>query len=282
MPSLHIVDLITNTEPTLEDVRSQLCTQNQFQSPLYAKWCAEIAEVPRHHRKQWEFVYTLEALQRFNLLRPGIRGLGFGVGTEPLPAVMAKYGCSVVATEINIEKPHADGWMKGATVQDEMHRLNDRGICDPTVFHQNVSYRDVDMNHIPEDLKDFDFVWSCCSLEHVGSMKLASEFIINSMRCLKPGGVAIHTTEYNTNSNTFTIKKGPTVFYRRLDVIAVAQALQQEGHDIHLNLNTGRGEIDRYIDFPPYDTNKHLKLLVRYRMTSVVATSIGLVVVKKS
>ena len=51
-------------EPTLEMIGSQLCTASQFLSPTYQKWCDSICERPRLHRKQWEFVYVLQALRR--------------------------------------------------------------------------------------------------------------------------------------------------------------------------------------------------------------------------
>jgi len=238
-------------------------------------------ETLRYHRKQWEFVYTLQALESYNMLREGARGIGFGVGIEPLPAVMAKRGCLVLATEINIEKPNKNGWVKGSSLEDEMRDLNRRGICEPSVFRSRVSYRDVDMNQIPADLQDFDFVWSCCSLEHVGSMKLSLEFIMNSLRCLKPGGVAVHTTEYNTSSNILTVKNASTVFFRKRDIIEIARTILSAGHDIRLNLHKGLGKIDKHIDFPPHSEDNHLKLFVTKKGMMLVATSIGLIIRKK-
>jgi hypothetical protein len=214
---MKAVTLIEHSEPTLQNPISQLVTQNQFDEPLYRQWCDEIRETPRYHRKQWEFVYILQALQEHNLLRKDVRGLGFGVGSEPLPAVMAKYGCQVLATEINIEKMHEQGWVKGRTVETQLSSLNDRGICDDSVFRKLVSYKDVDMNNLPHFLRDYDFLWSCCALEHVGSIELATKFILTSLECLEPGGLAVHTTEYNTSSNILTVKKASTVFFRKRD-----------------------------------------------------------------
>jgi 2-polyprenyl-3-methyl-5-hydroxy-6-metoxy-1,4-benzoquinol methylase len=65
-------------------------------------------------------------------------------------------------------------------------------------FKARVSYRTLDMNFIPDDLHGkFDFVWSTCSVEHVGSILLGQRFIINTLNLLKPGGIAIHTVEFN-------------------------------------------------------------------------------------
>ena len=274
------LDLLEDEEPTLEDIRSQLVTEGQFNSPLYLKWCNEMREKMRYHRKQWEFVYTLQALDQAGLLRDGSRGLGFGVGNEPLPAVLAKYGCSILATEINIESPHGAGWVSNTTVDQELDRLNDRRICDPDAFRSRVQYRDVDMNHVPEDLAGFDFVWSCCSLEHLGSLDLASNFIFKSLECLKPGGVAVHTTEYNVFPAVFTVTKGSTVFFRRKDILTLAERLLYAGHTLSINFHSGRGALDRHIDFPPHSENKHLKLFVTKRGRMIVTTSIGLIIRK--
>jgi 2-polyprenyl-3-methyl-5-hydroxy-6-metoxy-1,4-benzoquinol methylase len=278
----HDFRVTDHVEPTLANVVSQLVTENQFHEPVYQDWCGEIRERPRFHRKQWEFVYTLQALRRHNLLRSGVRGLGFGVGSEPLPAVMAKYGCSVVATEINIERAHEKGWVKGRDVESELNSLNDRGICDEEAFRKLVTYRDVDMNDIPGDLKGFDFVWSCCSLEHVGTMERAVDFIFNSLECLKAGGVAVHTTEYNIHRFLPTVTKGSTIFFKQKHIERLAQRLVAAGHHIVLNLHTGNGRLDRHFDFPPYSEEQHLKLVVSKQAKLFVATSLGLLIRKAS
>ncbi|MBI5464278.1 MAG: SAM-dependent methyltransferase [Ignavibacteriales bacterium] len=278
MKTVVVTDQI---EPTLAHPVSQLVTQSQFEEPAYQRWCAEMRESPRFHRKQWEFVYILQVLREHDLLRKGIRGLGFGVGAEPLPAVMAKYGCSVLATEINIEQAHEQGWVKNQTRESQLTLLNNRGICDADTFRKLVSYKDVDMNFIPDTLRDFDFVWSCCSLEHLGSLEHSIAFIVKSLECLKPGGAAIHTTEYNASSNLFTVKKASTVFFRKRDVIGLCNVLVNDGHEVALNLHKGSGKLDHYYDWPPYREDKHLKLLVSKQWTLLVATSLGLVIKKK-
>jgi hypothetical protein len=50
-----------------------------------------------------------------------------------------------------------------------------------------------------DDLSTYDFIWSSCSLEHLGSLELGEQFIYNSLKHLKPGGVCPHD-EYNAQS----------------------------------------------------------------------------------
>ncbi|HZI52320.1 MAG TPA: hypothetical protein VFD56_01350, partial [Chitinophagaceae bacterium] len=49
-------------------------------------------------------------------------------------------------------------------------------LCDEDLFRKSVVYRAVDMNKIPGDLVDFDFNWSSCSFEHLGSIEKGMRF----------------------------------------------------------------------------------------------------------
>ncbi len=253
---------------------SRLCTQAQMESKEYEEWCARIREAPRLHRKQWEFVYIAQALFERGMLAPGKRGLGFGVGQEPLAALFASCGCEIVATDQDPKNAKSSGWTDTGQYPESLAGLNNRGICEQHAFNRLVTFRIVDMNRIPQGLRAFDFVWSSCALEHLGSIRKGQEFILRAMDCLGPGGVAVHTTEYNVSSNTGTVDSGPTVLFRRQDIEALVNRLHHFGHRVGLDLDPGDGEIDRYVDLPPYKAAPHLKLAIgRY-----VSTSIGLIV----
>ena len=70
--------------------------------------------------------------------------------------------------------------------------LNDRDLCDAEQFNRLVSFREIDMNAIPSDLRVFDFCWSLCAFEHLGSIRQGLAFVIISVALLRPGGVAVH------------------------------------------------------------------------------------------
>lgn len=259
-------------------LQSCLCTQNQFQTDAYINWCRQMNEPPRFHRKQWEFCYIAEALHERGLLKPGSSGLGFGVGKEPLPSLFASYGCSIVATDMDEAGAQAAGWTATHQHMGSLVAMNSRGLCEPRMFSQLVQRRVVDMTAIPPDLRNFDFTWSACSLEHVGSLELAVGFILNSVECLRPGGTAIHTTEFNMSSNQDTLETGGTVLFRRKDIEDVVRLLRSAGHDIQVSFDPGSGPADVYVDVPPYRTSPHLRL----ELDRFVATSIGLIVRRKS
>lgn len=258
---------------------SCLCTAEMLSSEAFRYWIAQLREDWRYHRKVWEFGFICQALFERGLLTPHKRGLGFAVGREPLPALFAAYGCCVVATDLAANDPRAQGWATSGQWARTLDELNQRDICPPEVFRERVSYQPVDMNAIPPDLTDFDFTWSSCSFEHCGSIELGVQFLMNQMNCLKPGGVAIHTTEFNLTSNAKTIIKGRTVIFRRADIERIALAMRALGHRMALlDLSVGSHPLDWFVDERPYSSDRHL----RKRQSKYATTSIGLIITKKS
>lgn len=255
---------------------SQLCNQEQMQSAAYREWCRRIKEPPRFHRKQWEYFYIAQALAERGMLAVWKRGIGFGVGRELLVSLFASYGCEITATDLDEGEARVKGWLASSLYAKWLSDLNEQGICDPAAFQRLVTFRALDMNRIPGDLRNFDFLWSCCSLEHVGSIDLSLEFILRSLECLRPGGVAVHTTEYNVHSNTDTLMTGRTVILRQRDIEDLAGRLRREGHEIFLDLRPGQAPADFYIDVPPYFEAPHLRL----EFASYVSTSVGLIIRK--
>jgi SAM-dependent methyltransferase len=236
--------------PTLADPTSQLCTQSQLEEPCYSWLCAELGIAPLMNRKHWEFCYIIAAMTKARPL--GGRALGFGVGKEPIPAFLRSCGVEVVATDAPPE------------------------IGEQWPGHYDDSVRHVDMNDIPPDLTGFDVCWSACALEHIGSLEHGMRFVENAMRTLRPGGIAVHTTEYNTSSNTDTLNAHNLCLYRKRDIEELIRRLAADGHTVWpVNFESGDGELDKHIDLPPYAPN-HLKL----RISKFDVTSMGLVVRK--
>ncbi len=269
--------IIVNREPSLINPVSQLATEVQCRSDAFRYWCEEIhlPHEPILHRKLWEFCYILQALAEGGMMAPGRRGLGFGVGKEPIVSLLADRGCEILATDLEPEEATKQGWVSTNQHALSLDQLNERGICPPDRFVKQVKYRMLNMNYIEQDLVNFDFVWSSCALEHLGSIELGLNFIKNSLHCLKPGGLAVHTTEFNLSSNDLTIDNCGTVLFRRQDIDKLATDLLSCGHKIILNYNTGSGELDHHVDVPPW-SGIHLKVqLERY-----VTTSLGLIIKK--
>lgn len=255
---------------------SCLCAQAQFETPWYGYWCSQFKEPAKWQRKQWEWCYIAQALYERGAIKPGHRGVGFGVGEEPLTDVFASRGCSVVATDLDSADSRSRVWAATHQHAATLAGINARGICKAEDFNRLVAFRPADMNAIPADLTNFDFAWSACSLDHVGTLEKAAQFVVNSLSCLKPGGLAVHTTEFNVSSNHQTITEGETVVFRQQDIEKLAQRLRREGHEIDLDWTLGNGIADNLVDFFPYDQKDYLRL----QLHQYVITSIGLIIKK--
>jgi hypothetical protein len=260
--------------PTLTAPVSQLCTEAQMHEPAFAEICAQLGLTADLHRKIWEFVWVVAVMRAAGLMRPGVKALGFGVGGEPIPALLAAHGVDVLATDAPLDLVAGVGWDttgQHATGLDPLRRPH---IVDDAALAERVAFRPVDMNAIPEDLRGFDMCWSSCAFEHLGSIEHGLRFVEASLETLKPGGLAIHTTEFNLGSNEATVELPALSIFRKQDIERLLDRLAAAGHRVWpLNLYPGTGPIDAHIDLPPYSM-PHLKL----RVASEVTTSIGLVV----
>jgi hypothetical protein len=253
---------------------SSACVASDFFHIEFARICHLINESPSFHRKQWEWVFIFHHAERLGLMGSGRRGLAFGVGREVLPAAFATFGCEIVATDAPAELANKSGWDLSGQFAAGLAALPE-GRLDRAAFESQVSWRPCDMNAIDPELADFDFCWSSCALEHLGSLEAGLDFIVNSVeKTLKVGGVALHTTEFNLSSNGGTIERGETVFYRRRDLEALIARLRERGHEVD-NLVIGPNVflMNNFTDTPPF-TAPHL--LVNFQGFTV--TSVGLVV----
>jgi glycosyltransferase involved in cell wall biosynthesis len=263
-------------ERNVRPLTSSICRESDFRRADYHRWMGLLKETPRYHRKQWEFYFVSQALEEQGLLSEGRSGVGFGVGTEPLPAAFAARRVKILASDQGIEDAKRIGWVDSDQHSTTVDMLNDRYICDPELFAASVRFREIDMNDIPSDLyRQFDFAWSACCLEHLGSINNGLDFIVNSTRLLRPGGVCVHTTELNMSSNDDTFESQDLVLFRRRDIERVVRRLEVSGFCVlPIDWSTGDGWLDDYVDLPPYIQAPHLRL----RLSKFASTSIGLII----
>jgi hypothetical protein len=263
--------------PAFAPLLSQVASAAQADHPRYLAWMEELEAEPetQYHRKIWEWCFILEALQQSGLVAPGSRALGFGVGHERIPAILAARGVSVVGTDLPGD---AGDWATSGQHAAALDELRADTICPPERFERLVSFRPVDMNALPEDLTDFDLLWSSCALEHLGDPERGTAFVVDSLRCLRPGGVAVHTTELRVEGDT-DFDLGGTVLYSLRTMERLIARLRLHGHHVGANLHIPWDtEPDRFVDEPPYaNLPYHFKL----RVGGEITTSFGLVVTKR-
>jgi len=233
------------------------------------------------HRKLWEFAVILHVFRVLKassptLIRP--RVLGFGVGREPLPAWFVGHGCSVLATD----KPEADtlaGWKETGQHAAGHSQLGRLGYVSEEEFAAGCEYRAIDMADLPSDLwrGRFDLTYSCGSFEHIGGAHAGLLFFTRQMDVLRPGGIAVHTTEYeyDPDPGTLPLDTPDLSLYRDADIAMLSTALEAQG-DLLLPLDAARGiePEDLYIDHPPYEPSaiSHLNIeLAGGRRTTSIA-----------
>jgi hypothetical protein len=254
---------------------SQPCTFDQIRSSEYDQWCDRLRIRPLHHRKTWEWVYILQVLEDHGMLQPGRRGLGFGVGNEPIAAYAASKSVSILATDLPANSPRAEEWRESGEHADQLTDLNAGGLCDDGVFRERASFRPVDMREIPDELRGFDFAWSSCAMEHLGSLDAGLEFFERQLSCLRPGGIGVHTTEYNVDPFGPTLSDGLTVLYQRPQLEELVYAMRKRGHQMKITFRVGNEPQDLHVDNPPF-TDTH----IRTQTLGCTHTSFGLVVTR--
>ncbi|WGM48177.1 hypothetical protein KOAAANKH_03073 [Brevundimonas sp. NIBR10] len=254
---------------------STMCRESDFHTAWFTHWSLQTGFWPRYHRKLWEYVFICQCLYERGLIAPHMRGVGFGVGEEVLPALFAAHGCEIVATDLGPEGAVGTGWIETAQHAHDRDSLRRPDICPEDIFDRNVSFQACDMNAIDPGLKGFDFCWSSCAFEHLGSIEHGLRFVENSIDCLRPGGWAVHTTEFNLFSNDETIDNQGTVLFRRRDFEELQRRLTLKGHRMApLRLDLGEGVIENVIDVPPFSTDVSLRIAI----SGFATTSFGLLI----
>jgi hypothetical protein len=231
------------------------------------------------HRKGWEFCAISQVLAERGMLCSGRRGLGFAVGQEPLPALFAAYGASILATDLQLEES-SEGWVNSGQHAASVEVLYKSSLIDRKAFDSLVTFRPADMRTLEGFVPNsFDFLWSSCAFEHLGTLQRGIDFVLASTDLLRPGGIAVHTTEYNISSNGDTLAAGQDVLYRRRDIEELDRRLRLKSCGCEaVDFNPGTHPYDLDFDRPPYYSTgrKHIKLECR----GYVCTSILLVIQK--
>jgi SAM-dependent methyltransferase len=276
------------SSPERIDLRSKLCCQADIESDWLRYWCDQLRVAPVYSRKIWEYGFVLQAIWEAGFLEAGRCGLGFAVGREQLPSYFASREVRVLATDLAGSDERSRVWQDtDQHASDVLEGLYFHDLVNRESFARSCSFRSVDMNHIPDDLHGkFDFCWSMCSFEHVGSLEQGLEFVRNSVKCLRPGGCAVHTTEFSFEQTDETTDNWPTVLFQRRHIDELQNRLARDGHHlISVDYNPGDGDLDIFVDVPPYswDTRPLLTFppaapQIRLSVDGFPVTSIGLIV----
>lgn len=254
-----LVEMVTD-EPSFSHPVCQLMTINQFFEPNFKKWaCEELGWQFGFNRKLWEYAFILNALDVYKKMDG--YGLGFGVGQEPIVPVMLRYGAKLLVSDLADTEAQEKGW---AQMKFNVSKTD------------ALKFRFVNMNNIPEDLTNYDFLWSCGSFEHIGGLENGLQFVEKAMQCLKPGGIAVHTTEFNLTSNEETLESPGLSLYREKDIRILSERLCDAGYSLKLNTSRGKHQLDElfFDETPPWE------LTTKEKIGKYTFTSIGLIIIR--
>ena len=133
------------------------------------------------------------------------------------------------------------------------------------------------MNNCDEIPSGYDFQWSSCVIEHLGSLDLIKRFLIESSKKLNAGGVAVHTTEFNLTSNETTYNEPGCYVFRRKDLDNLSFELEKNGLKMKkIIYNVGSHPYNYYVDLP--NTKSYKKMQLRCIFDEYLGTSVGIVI----
>jgi hypothetical protein len=251
---------------------SSLCRIEDFLHPEYHRICAEDLQEPhRFHRKQWEWAIITHILRAHGKLTTTVRGLGFGVGTEPLACVFAKHGCNILGTDAPLESIDA-AWSLTNEHSSSLDGMYHERLLSRSEFDAQCTFLPLNMNNAPSIPTNFDFHWSSCVIEHLGSIEHATTFLVESAIRLAPGGIAVHTTEFNLSSDDETHDGRDTCIFRMKDLRTITSILELAGVAVSpMIFDPGIHPYNYHVDTPPYQSTVHTRLLLEgYVSTSIV------------
>ncbi len=242
------------SSPSIQHLVSKVSTQEDLESDWSRYWISELKREFNYHRKQWEQSFILQVLFEHGMMRKGKKGLGLGCGKEPLPSYFIKKGCDITAGDKPCQNDDGDLWKSSGQYTESLSDLFDENIIDYATFKQKLSLRYVDLNDLPEDLFGYyDFCWSTCVIEHIGSLKCGLNFLKNSLKLLKPGGISVHTTEFNYLNTPETVDNCGSVIFKQEHIEQLSEEILKLGGEVlSPDFSYGDKVFDKYIDLPPY------------------------------
>ena len=230
------------------------------------------------HRKDWEWALGIIAMRRFGKLNEKSTAIGIGAGTEPVPFYLANKVKHVYATDLYGQN---EGWKRAAPSE---FPENPKKYAPFPYKEDALTVLRMDGTKLEFPSESFDIAFSFSSIEHFDGGGKNHSGALRSLkemeRVLKPGGLAVITTEYIIND-----KEHPEFFNRRTIYSDLLDKLERLKLVEPLDLRITTKTLDTVIDFFTIDLNcdkmdsdykkTHPVILIRAR--NILFTSIMLV-----
>jgi SAM-dependent methyltransferase len=160
-----------------------------FSGDLHSVIVNELRDLPRFHRKPWEFAQTFIALRDLGVLRPDAVGISFGAGTDHLLYALLPHIGRLWATDLYDPETI---WSTARTNDVETFVKGRPPFPAPT---EKLSVKVMDMRTVDFPDESFDFAYSSSAVEHIGTWDDFRTHLNEVRRVLKPGGVYVLTTD---------------------------------------------------------------------------------------
>jgi len=215
----------TNVPSHDEQTLSKVCdAADWFRAEIIDIIQHELNEFPRFHRKQWEFAMIFHALRTRGMLEDNKVGLSMGSGNELVLYSIARKVKHLTATDLYSSETLWD--CARAANPDEYIRkskpfpVDDAKLAALTMDMRKLSFKD----------NFFDFAYSSCAIEHIGSDADFLQHLNEVHRVLKDGGVYILTTEFTFADATVPMPNNYLFSPEHLDRLIIASRFTPEKH----------------------------------------------------
>jgi hypothetical protein len=185
--------------PLLSNPMSQARTESQFRERAFRHW-AGLAHFPKAATDaQWEFAYLLQVLKIFGVLDAPAHGLGFGSSTFD-PRILLQAAGSTADAAPAPSRPEPDAAVRG----------------------EGDGY--LGLIDLPDTalLGHYDFLWSTGLCETLRSTDDIIHLAEDSIRYLKPGGLAVHLLRADLRADETGFAAGPVFTRNTLGRLALA------------------------------------------------------------
>lgn len=174
---------------------NKVCRTADAGDPLWRRGYDDLGFSPNpdvFHRKIWEFNQALYGLRTLRRLAPEATALGIGCGHEEFMYFLANRIRRVIATDL-----YEGEWIGGESDADV---LTHPAKYAPFKYREgHLEVRRMDALALEAADRSVDFVFCLSSIEHFGSRRDKLAALQEMHRILKPGGVAVLTTEVVLN-----------------------------------------------------------------------------------
>lgn len=217
-------ELATMRPVTLAQPVSQAMTAAQACDPLVVSWNAALHQSGGNDVERWENAFILQALHHYGVATDGGSGLGMGRHRRRLPAYLAGRGCTILAAGLDGgDLPEGDPGLA-------LERLVHADLCSPRRFFEAVHLTLFEDMAIPPALTGFDFLWSTDAASGPGARARVPQMLRDSMRCLRPGGIAVHVLRYSGALGTPADPHSSS--YGRVEIERMALSLVADGQEV--------------------------------------------------